>query len=322
MTTSTPLYTAGLKIGHATDYEKSTGCTVFICPSDSVGGVDVRGMAPGSRETQLLDPIKAVADVNAILFSGGSAFGLAAADGVMRNLDERKIGHYTPARNIPLVPTAIIFDGSVRHAELADYPALGYAAVEDAFNRGEKPLAQGAVGAGCGATVGKWSWDFTRMMKGGIGFASYRTEDDIEVFAAAVVNAIGDVVNPDGSVLAGARDLESGGWLVTQNPLRLVQDPRSAALENTTLVLIATNAKLNKIETNRLAQRGHDGMAIAIRPVHTNHDGDSLFTLSTGNKTGIGFDMLANIGVHCVEEAIRNAVREAETMMGVPGLKG
>lgn len=305
---------ANLKIGHASDPEKNTGCTVFVCPEHSVGGGEVRGMAPGSRETQLLDPIKSVQDVSAVLFSGGSAFGLAAADGVMRNLAERDHGHYTPVRKIPLVPSAIVFDMGVREPVLADYPALGYAAVENAFAAQSYETYQevnGRLGAGTAVSVGKWTWDFTRIMYGGYGSAAIR-QGETEIFAAAVVNAIGDIINPDGTVLAGARNHEKGGWMVDDNPMRLMSDPpRPQQGENTTLVLIATTAKLNKIEVNRLAQRGHDGMAIAIKPVHTMHDGDAVFTLSTGSATDLSFDAIANGAVWCVEEAIRNAVRYA-----------
>lgn len=308
---------ANLKIGHATDPEFHTGCTVFLCPDQTVGGVDVRGMAPGSRETELLNPIKSVPFINAIVLTGGSAFGLATADGVMQYLAENDIGHFTPIRRIPIVPAAVVFDLFLGEGKRTPNAQMGYQAAVNATLDGD--IAQGCVGAGAGVTVGKWA-GFKNMMKGGFGVASLTLEEGVEMFAAAVVNAVGDVVQEDGSVLAGAWDQE--GWLVNRNPLRRYPAAFPTSLTNTTLVLVATTAQLNKVETNRLAQRAHDGLAIAIRPVHTMHDGDTVFALSTGGIQGVHFDVLGNAAVAVVAEAIRSAVRHAHTTAGVHGLAG
>lgn len=312
-------FTANIKIGHATDFEHHTGCTVFVCPEDTVGGVDIRGMAPGSRETALLDPVKSVADVTAVLLTGGSAFGLATADGVMRNLSERDIGHYTPIIKVPIVPTAVVFDLYMHMGKHMPGPEYGYQAVNAAFDNAAegKEIEQGCFGAGAGVTVGKWK-GFGHMMKGGFGLASMKV-GEAEIFAAAVVNAVGDVVHADGTVLAGARNHETGKFLADQEEVRVFAENRPS-IENTTLVVIGTTAKLDKAGATRLAQRGHDGMAIAIRPVHTMHDGDTVFALSTGEITSEPFDAIANGAVHCVSAAIRNAVRHATPVNGVPSL--
>jgi L-aminopeptidase/D-esterase-like protein len=308
---------AGVKIGHATRAEYHTGCTVFLCPPGTVGGVDVRGPAPGSRETVLLAPEKSVTTINAILLTGGSAFGLSAADGVMRYLAEKDIGHPTPIRPIPIVAASVVYDLFLGRGQGLPDSELGYQACLAAEQDG--PIAQGNVGAGTGVTVGKWG-GFGGFMKGGFGLASIQIEDLI-VSAAAVVNAVGDVVNVDGTVLAGSRK-EDGGWRVEDDPLRRFPErPPANLVTNTTLVVVATNARLDKVQTNRLATRAHDGLAIAIRPVHTTHDGDTAFALSTG-QIEVPFDIAANAAVDVVAEAIRNGVREAETVIGIEGLKG
>lgn len=306
----------GLKIGHATDHEFHTGCTVFLCPEGTVGGVDVRGPAPGSREAILLAPDKAVTTINAVLFAGGSAFGLSAADGVMRYLDEQRIGHPTPIRPIPIVAGAIVYDLFLGRGRVLPNAEMGYAACLAAKTNLD---VQGNIGAGAGVTVGKWG-GFDGIMKGGFGLASI-TDDELVVGAAAVANSVGDVVNADGTVLAGSRATD-GSWRVSQDPLRRFPELPPAGLgTNTTLVVVATNAKMDKAGANRLAQRAHDGLAIAVRPVHTTHDGDTAFALATG-KIDAPFDLVANAAVEAVAEAIRNAVRHATTVAGVPGLGG
>ncbi|MEM9777164.1 MAG: P1 family peptidase [Chloroflexota bacterium] len=314
------LFTANLKIGHATDPEHHTGCTVFVCPEDTVGGIDIRGMAPGSRETALLDPVKSVPDVTAVLLTGGSAFGLATADGVMKNLAARDLGHYTPIVKVPIVPAAVVFDLFMHMGQHMPGPEYGFKAVDAAFENAAsgQEIKQGCVGVGAGVTVGKWK-GIANMMKSGFGVASMKI-GEAEVFAAAAVNAVGDVVNEDGTVLAGARNHQTGEWLAEKGSLRVFSEFRPS-IENTTLVVIGTTAKLDKAGANRLAQRGHDGMSIAIRPVHTMHDGDTVFALSTGDVVSEPFDNIANAAVYCVAEAIRNGVRTAQTANGVPGLK-
>jgi L-aminopeptidase/D-esterase-like protein len=304
----------GLKVGHTTDEAAHTGCTVFLCPENTVASVDVRGPAPGGRETSLLRPDKPLHHINAVLLTGGSAFGLAAADGVMGYLAERGIGHHTPIRPIPLVPAAVVYDlfFSGTNAPTAE---MGYAACEAA---NEANILQGNVGAGAGVTVGKWGGFEHIIMKGGFGVAT-ETIGELVVSAAAVTNAVGDVVNQDGSVLAGAKK-HNGRWLVEDSPYRTFRSgPPTIIGTNTTLVVVATNAALTAVEANRLSQRAHNGMAIAIRPSHTTHDGDTAFALATG-QVEAQFDRVANIAVEIVAEAIRNSVRFAKSVGNVVGL--
>ncbi|MEM7119479.1 MAG: P1 family peptidase [Chloroflexota bacterium] len=308
----------GIKIGHATNEDAHTGCTVFLCPAGTVCSVDVRGPAPGSRETAVLGLDKRDIRVNAVVLTGGSAFGLASADGVMRYLGERGIGHYTPIRNVPIVPAAVVYDLFYHQGQHPPTAEMGYQACLNA--RENNPL-QGNVGAGAGVTVGKWAGFSHEIMKGGFGLAT-ATVDGITVSAGAVVNAVGDVVNRDGTVLAGARHKESKEWLVEQMPYRYdssFQLPPPGS--NTTLVVVATNAKLTKPQANRLAQRAHDGMAIAIRPAHTEHDGDTAYALATG-EVDAPMNLLGNLGIEVVAEAIRNSVRAAKTAGPVIGLAG
>jgi L-aminopeptidase/D-esterase-like protein len=311
----------GLKIGHATHEKYHTGCTAFLCPEEgAVAGVDVRGPAPGARELALLGLDKPIERVYAVMLTGGSAFGLATADGTMRYLSERNIGHWTPIRRIPLVPAAVVYDLFLSEANTPD-AEMGYLAC---LNASDQDVPQGNVGAGAGVTVGKWA-GFKSMMKGGFGLAEYsHSEYDLTVIAAAVTNAVGDVVNPDGTVLAGAYD-EDGSWLAAENPYRFI-DPASFSTPpvvgaNTTLLVVATNARLTKAQTNRLAQRAHNGLAIAIRPSHTRHDGDTAFALSTG-EVEAPENLVGNMAVEAVAEAIRNSVRQAATVGTVRGLAG
>ncbi|MCA9971888.1 MAG: P1 family peptidase [Anaerolineales bacterium] len=307
---------AGFQIGHATDSEFHTGCSVLLCPPQTTGGVDVRGPAPGSRETALLAPDKPLHYVNAVLLTGGSAFGLAAADGVMRYLHEREIGHFTPIIPIPIVPAAVVFDLGWSRGRRTPDAEMGYAACLAARD-GDVP--QGNVGAGAGVTVGKWG-GFPHLMKGGFGAAS-ETAGALIVGAMAVTNSVGDVVAEDGTVLAGARG-ENGRWLAADHPLRFITQERlPLSGTNTTLLAVWTNAALSVPEVNRLAQRAHDGMAIAIRPVHATHDGDTAFALASGLVTA-PFDLVANMAVAAVTAAIRSSVRHARSVPPAPGLAG
>ena len=309
---------AGVRLGHATHPQYPTGCTVFLCPSGTFGSVEARGPAPGSRELAVLAPDKPDdKEVNAVVLTGGSAFGLATADGVMRYLAERGVGHPTPIRPVPIVPAAVVFDLWPGRDFTPD-AAMGYAACEAADGDAGK-IAQGNVGAGAGVLVGKWA-GFQYMMKGGFGVATVR-EAGVEVAAAAVVNAVGDVVNADGTVLAGARD-PAGGWLAERNPLRFVDESRLPLPgTNTTLVVVATDAILTRNELARLTHQAHNGLAIAVRPSHTRHDGDVAFALAT-NRVPAPVTLVGNMAVAAVSEAIRNAVRFAASMAGIPGLAG
>jgi L-aminopeptidase/D-esterase-like protein len=301
----------GFRIGHWTDLDAATGCTVVVCPSNTVGGCDVRGSSPGSRELMLLASDKTMQEVHAVVLTGGSAFGLAAADGVMKYLEERSIGYSTPWGRVPIVPAAVIFDLNIGSPTVRPDSAAGYAACVAAD--GEKVL-QGTLGAGTGATLGKWAGSETRM-KGGIGFAS-RESGRLRVSALAVVNPVGDVLDEHGAILAGARTPD-GRWVATDDPVRTLAMAKPPLQSNTTLVVIMTNATLTKVETNRLAQRGHDGMARAIIPVHTSFDGDIVFGLSAGTVQS-QFDIVAELGAEVTARAIRHGAMQATTLHSVP----
>ena len=307
---------AGIEIGHATDENHHTGCTVILCRQGAVGSVDVRGTGPGTREAALLGPERPLHKVNAVVLTGGSAFGLATADGVVRYLAEGGYGHVTPVRPVPIVAGAVVFDFFHNRGQHPPGPETGYAAAQ-AARPGD--VAQGNVGAGAGVLVGKWA-GFEAMMKGGFGLATVRL-GELVVGAAAVVNSIGDVLNADGSVLAGAHDGQ-GGWMVEQYPLRYTPHAGPPPVgANTTLAVVMTNAKMSKLESYRLAQNAHDGMAIAIRPAHMDHEGDTAFSLAT-EKVEAPFAQVASAATEMVAEAIRNAVRHARTVGPVPGLAG
>ncbi len=310
-----PFHIPGIKIGHATNEANHTGCTVMLCPEGAVGSVDVRGPGPGTRETALLAPDRPMHKVNAVVLTGGSAFGLAAADGVVRYLSERGYGHVTPIRPVPIVTAAVVYDLFLSQGEVFPDADMGYAACLAAS---EVNIAQGNVGAGAGVTVGKWAAPKHMPMKGGFGLSSM-AYGELVVTAMAVVNAIGDIVNADGSVLAGAR-APDGAWLAKDKPLRFM--PSSEPPQwgtNTTLVIVATNARLTKVDAYRLAQRAHDGLAIAVRPAHMTHEGDTAFALATG-QIEADFDLAANMAVETVAEAIRNGVRHADSVGSILGL--
>ena len=304
----------GIRIGHATDERRQTGCTVILAEDGAVAGVDVRGSAPGTRETDLLRPTALVERIDAVCLSGGSAFGLAAADGVMRRLAELGRGFATGVRPVPIVPAATIFDLGVGSADAFPGPDDGYAACLAAEGgssgtAGEGPL-EGRLGAGTGATVGKFSGD-ERASRGGVGSAAMRLTNGIVVGALVVCNAIGNVVGRDGRVLAGARD-ETGGYL---DPSVLLSGPAGPPNPNTTLAVIATNAPLDRAGCRKLAELGHDALALAISPVHTAFDGDTVFALSTGRGAPLSAVELLPIGVTAVEvlrTAIERSVRFEE----------
>lgn len=302
----------GITVGHYTDEKNITGCTVILCSPKTVASCDVRGSSPGSRELAALSPEKQMQEVHAIVLSGGSAYGLGAANGVMEFLREKKIGYQTPWAIVPIVPSAIIFDLNIGSADTYPMPEHAYAACKTAATT----FSQGSVGAGTGAVVGKWN-GFDRAMKGGIGSASM-TIGDVAVGAIAVVNAVGDVVDGAGAVLAGAQS--DGKFFDAQTRLNSFRHEHLLTRNtNTTLVVIASNARFSKVDTHRIAQRGHDGMARAIMPCHTTFDGDVVFALSTGTVSA-PVDLVSEMGAEVTSEAIRNAVRSAVTRGGVPGL--
>ncbi|OYU32473.1 MAG: peptidase S58 [Comamonadaceae bacterium PBBC2] len=286
----------GLQVGHFTHSQRLTGCSVVLAPQGAVGAVDVRGAAPGTRETDLLDPSNLVEKVHAVLLSGGSAFGLDAASGVMRWLDEHGIGFETGYGRVPIVPAAVLFDlPVVRPGDQADIRPdadAGYAACQAANS--DMPAA-GNVGAGAGASVGKL-FGLDRAMKGGIGNASVRVGPWV-VGAMVACNAIGDVLDPaTGQVIAGARTADGQSLLDTQAALlRGERSTRPMPGTNTTIGVIATNATLSKAQAKRLAISAHDGLARSIRPAHTTLDGDTLFALATGAETSAPDLMLLTV---------------------------
>ncbi len=305
----------GIRVGHAHDLEALTGCTVVLCPPHTVGGVDQRGGAPGTRETDLLRPMHLVQHVHAILLAGGSAFGLAAADGVMRYLEERQIGFETPVARVPIVPGAILFDLDIGRADRRPDAAMGYAACQAAS---EGPVVQGCVGAGAGAKVGSLMGT-AFATKSGVGSASVDLGDGLIVAALIVVNAVGDVIDHDGTILAGLRQPPEGAQFAG-TPNLLKQMSRAMPGTSTVIGVVATNAKLDKESVNKMAQMAQDGLARAIRPTHTMFDGDTLFALATG-EIPADVSVIGAFAADMAAEAIRNAVREATPMGGIPAAR-
>jgi len=308
----------GISVGHSTHPEAATGCTVILCPAGAVAGVDVRGSAPGTRETDLLKPVNTVQAVHAVLLTGGSAFGLAAAEGVMRWLEERRIGFDVGVGVVPIVPAAVLFDLTIGRADIRPSAADGLTACESATTG---PVAQGSVGAGTGATVGKL---FGPMFatKTGLGSAARQIFGGITVAALVALNAFGDVLDPaTGNIIAGARQPDgSPGFADTM--ARLAGDLRGTMFglgQNTTLAVVATDAVLTKSAATKMAQMAHDGLARTIRPIHTMLDGDTVFALGTG-QAGRTADVsvLGAIAAAALAEAVLAAVTSATTLAGIP----
>ncbi|WP_374562430.1 P1 family peptidase [Ideonella sp.] len=313
---------AGLKIGHYTDARRATGCTVLLCEAGAVAGVDVRGGATGSRETALLAPGALVDHVHAVLLTGGSAFGLDAAGGVMRWLEERGHGLAVGPARVPIVPAAVLFDLWLGDAAIRPDAAAGYAACEAAV---QGPVAEGNVGAGAGATVGKL-FGLPHAMKGGIGCAALRI-GCTTVAALVVVNALGDVCDPaTGALVAGARDdsgLRLRGSLAA---LARGEGPASLLAEaNTTIGIVATDATLDKAQVNRLAAMAQAGLARSIVPAHTQHDGDLLFALATGGVScpieSTQLSVLGALAAEAVSQAVLRGVRAATGLPGLPAAR-
>ena len=308
---------AGIRVGHFTYPDANTGCTVVIADGGATGGVDVRGGAPGTAETDLLDPVNTVQEVNAVVLSGGSAFGLAARHGVMRYLEERGEGYRVGGGLVvPIVPAAIIFDlglsGGVRPG-----PDCGY---EAAAGASAEAVAEGNVGAGAGATVGKMR-GIAMAMKGGVGTASVTLESGLTVGAIVVVNAVGDVIDPGtGRVVAGART-EDGGFADARRIVRGEYPPARPG-ENTTIGVVATNARLTQAEVNKVAQMAQDGLARAIVPAHTPSDGDTVFSLATGTLAdGFRTGQVGALAAEVMADAIVRAVRAAHGLPALPAVR-
>lgn len=315
----------GIEVGHAQDEEALTGCTVILCRKGAVAGVDVRGGAPGTRETDLLNPINLVQKVHAIVLAGGSAFGLDAASGVMKFLEEQKIGFNTGTAKVPIVPSAILYDLALGRADVRPDSAMGHRAAASASSAA---VAEGNVGAGTGASVGKMFGN-NLATKAGIGAASLPVGGGVIVGALVAVNAFGDIIDPNtGAVIAGLRSgkvgpLRVGGKEKFADTLAMMKKPLGrgvlgfASRHNTVIGVVATNAKLDKAQATKVAQMAHDGLARTIRPAHTMLDGDTIFALSTGTKKAD----VTSIGAFAAEamaEAIVRAIKAAKPAGGLP----
>lgn len=309
---------AGIEVGHFTDPRRPTGCSVVIAREGAVAGVDVRGAAPGTRETDLLAPGNLVEQVHAIMLAGGSAWGLEAATGAVRWLEEHGVGLDVGVGRLPLVPAAVLFDLHVGDMKVRPDAAAGYAACAAATC---EPPAEGNVGAGAGAVVGKM-FGLQHAMKGGVGTASV-TVAGVTVGALIACNAVGDVVDPDtGRPLAGARAADGLTLRDTRHALLRGEPPHPLlAGSNTTIGVIATDARLTKVQAQRLAVAGHDGLARSINPVHTMSDGDTLFTLATGHVPHHpGMMVLATMAAEAVARATVRAVLAARNLRTADGL--
>lgn len=316
----------GIEVGHAEDAVALTGCTVVMCRRGAVAGVDVRGGAPGTRETDLLQPINRVQRVHAILLAGGSAFGLDAAAGVMRYLEERGIGFKVGSAVVPIVPAAILFDLNLGKGRVRPDSRMGYAACRAASSRRAR---EGNVGAGTGASVGKL-FGPSLAMKSGLGTASTRA-GGLVVGAILAVNSFGDVMDPGtGRPLAGLRsgvigNVKVGGKDALADTLAVMSTPlgrravRLAESSNTVIGVVATNASLSKAEATKVAQMAHDGLARAVRPAHTMLDGDTIFALSVGNVRA-GVTLVGSLAAEAVTQAIVRAAHFASSAGGLPGL--
>lgn len=314
---------AGIKVGHHTLAERPTGCTVILTEAGAVAGVDVRGGAPGTRETDLLDPVNMVQKVNAIVLSGGSAFGLDSAGGVMRYLEEKGFGYDAGVAKVPIVPAAILFDlGVGGNPKIRPTAECGYAAARAAT---DGPVAEGSIGAGAGASVGKVGGP-ARSMKAGIGSAAIVLPGGLVVAALVAVNAVGDIIDPaTGRIVAGVRKPDGNGFADARSLLRsgalARRDPPRPG-ENTTIGVVATNATLTKVEASKVAQMAHDGFARAISPVHTPGDGDTIFALATGAVPGeANAGLIGALAAEAMADAIVRAATQATGLPGIPAVR-
>jgi L-aminopeptidase/D-esterase-like protein len=317
----------GILVGHAQNDEALTGCTVILCEKGAVGGVDQRGGAPGTREVDALHPMHLVSKVHAVVLAGGSAFGLEAATGVMRFLEEKGVGFDTRVVKVPIVPAAILFDLGVGRSDIRPDAAMGYQACQNATT---EPPAEGNVGAGAGATVGKILGP-ALCMKSGIGTASLDIGAGVLVGAIVAVNAFGDVIDPSsGQIIAGARSKDVGpihigtpGYFADTLHVMQTLIGRTAlgfgSKGNTVIGVVATNAKLDKEQANKVAQMAHDGLARTIRPAHTMVDGDTIFAIATGEHAA-DVNIVGAYAAEVFAQAILRAVRAAKPVAGIPAI--
>ena len=317
----------GILVGHAQNEDALTGCTVILCEKGAVGGVDQRGGAPGTREVDALHPMHLVNKVHGVVLAGGSAFGLEAATGVMRYLEEKGVGFDTHIVKVPIVPAAILFDLGLGKADIRPDAAMGYLACQNASS--EPPL-EGNVGAGTGATVGK-ILGLGQCMKSGLGTACLEIGAGVMVGAIVAVNAFGDVIDPStGQIIAGARSKDVGplhigapGYFA--DTLQVMQTLIGRTVlgfgsrENTVIGVVATNAKLDKEDINKVAQMAHDGLARTVRPAHTMLDGDTIFALATGEHSA-DVNIVGAYGAEVFAQAILRAVRAAKPVAGLPAV--
>jgi L-aminopeptidase/D-esterase-like protein len=298
----------GIEVGQAQDEDALTGCTVLLCRQGAVAGVDVRGSAPGTRETDLLNPINLIEKVHAVVLTGGSAFGLDSASGVMRYLEEQNVGYSMGTIKVPIVPAAVLYDLGLGRAHIRPDAAMGYRAAASASS--DAP-AQGNAGAGTGASVGKVR-GMEYAMKAGLGTASIDI-DGLIIGALVAVNAIGDVIDPNnGARIAGLRSGPTLEWMKSNRT-------NSAVQSNTVIGAIATNAKLSKAQATKVSQMAQDGLAQTIRPAHTMYDGDTIFTLATG-EVEADVTLVGAFAAEIMAQAIIRAVRKAHSAGGLPGL--
>jgi L-aminopeptidase/D-esterase-like protein len=307
----------GIEVGHWTNLDAATGCTVIVCRQGAVGGVDVRGSAPGTLNTDLMRPVNLIQKAHAVVLSGGSTYGLDAAGGVMRYLEEQGIGFKTGVVVNPIVASAVLFDLAIGRSDVRPDSDAGYAACQ---NANDGPVEEGCVGAGTGATAGKLLGP-SYATKTGLGSAARLIAGNIMVGAIVAVNPFGDVVDPTtGKVIAGARDPKGQGFVNTME--RLYGDLSQFTLgfpSNTTIAVVATDAVLSKEGANKMAQMAHDGLAQAIRPVHTMFDGDTIFAMATGQRVGVNADVsvVGAVAASVLAEAVLRAVHKATSLAGI-----
>jgi L-aminopeptidase/D-esterase-like protein len=318
----------GIKVGHATNSEALTGCTVILCQDGAIGGIEQRGGAPGTRETDLLRPLHSVEKIHAVLLSGGSAFGLDAASGVMKYLEEKNIGFNMGVARVPIVPAAILFDLGIGDPTIRPDANMGYEACKNASS--ETP-EEGNVGAGTGCTVGK-ILGLGQSMKSGIGTASMEIGAGIILGAIVAVNSFGDVIDPkSGSIIAGARaskdgpaKLGSSGYFANTLTFMRSMVGRSllnfASRSNTVIGVVASNARLDKSQTNKVAQMAHNGLARTIQPAHTMFDGDTIFALSTGRKKA-DVNIVGAFASELMAEAVLRAVMASQSVSNLPAAR-
>ncbi len=315
----------GIQVGHAQDEGALTGCTVVLCEKGAIGGVDQRGGAPGTRETDTMHPMHLVNEVHAVVLAGGSAFGLDAATGAVRYLEERGVGFDVRVARVPIVPAAILFDLGIGKSDIRPDAEMGYQAC---LNASSDPPAEGNIGAGTGATVGK-ILGLAGAMKSGIGTASLEIGNGVIVAAMVAVNVFGDVIDPEsGQIIAGARVVQKGPIKVGKGPyfadtMTVMKSLIGrtalgfASRENTAIGIVATNARLTKEQINKVAQMAQDGLARTVRPAHTMLDGDTIFALATGEKKA-DVNIIGSFGAEVFAQAVLRAVRKAESAAGLP----